>query len=87
MSCLHSQFVTLLSINIISGILINRNGDGHKHGLYNSAYDIPNPNLGGVPVRFSLDPTLLTDECHKLLELYMPEQIRKTKITQKMFIK
>ncbi len=38
-------------------------------------------------VKFSEDPDLLPDQCHTLLYKYMPEHIRSTKITQRLFVK
>ena len=42
---------------------------------------------GGVPVKFSLDPDLPASDCHALLADYMPDHIKRTKITQRLFIK
>ncbi len=38
-------------------------------------------------VKFSDEPDLSADECHMLLQKYMPEHIVETKITQKLFIR
>ena len=38
-------------------------------------------------VNFSSQPDLPEDECQKLLLQYMPEHVRNTKITQRLFIK
>ena len=38
-------------------------------------------------VKFSEDPDLPEEECHQLLEEYMPKHTQKTKITQKLFIR
>ena len=38
-------------------------------------------------VRFSDDKDLSDAECHRLLQKYMPEHIKETKITEKLFIK
>ena len=45
------------------------------------------PDLQGQPVKFSLEPELLEEECQQLLLQYMPEHVRNTKITQRLFIK
>lgn len=45
------------------------------------------PDLQGLPVKFSMEPDLPEDECQQLLLQYMPEHVRNTKITQKLFIK
>ena len=42
---------------------------------------------GGQLVKFSLDPELSEEECQSLLQKYMSEHIKKTKITQRLFIK
>ena len=39
------------------------------------------------PVKFSSQPNLKEEECRKLLLQYMPDHIKNTKITQKLFIK
>jgi len=41
----------------------------------------------GNPVKFSTEPDLQEEECQQLLLHYMPEHIRHTKITQRLFIK
>ena len=38
-------------------------------------------------VRFSDDEDLTNEECHSLLQKYMPKHIQETKITQKLFIR
>ena len=38
-------------------------------------------------VKFSDDEDLSDDECHVLLQEYMPDHIQETKITQKLFIR
>ncbi len=42
---------------------------------------------GGRLVKFSQDPDLLPHQCQTLLHKYMPEHIRSTKITQRLFVK
>ena len=39
------------------------------------------------PVKFSSEPDLQDEECQQLLQQYMPEHVRNTKITQRLFIK
>ena len=39
------------------------------------------------PVMFSSEPDLPEVECEQLLLQYMPENIQKTKVTQRLFIK
>jgi len=39
------------------------------------------------PVRFSSEPDLQDEECQQLLQHYIPQHIRNTKITQRLFIK
>ncbi len=41
----------------------------------------------GKMVKFSQDPDLLPAQCQMLLHKYMPEHIRSTKITQRLFVK
>ena len=41
----------------------------------------------GKPVKFGTEPDLQDEECHELLLQNMPEHVRRTKITQKLFIK
>ena len=38
-------------------------------------------------MKFSLEPDLSNDECQSLLRTYMSEHVKKTKITQRLFIK
>ena len=38
-------------------------------------------------VKFSLDSNIAEEECHKLLDEFMPRHIRTRKITQRLFIK
>ena len=38
-------------------------------------------------VKFSTDPDLSEDDCHRLLQEYMPKHIASTKITQQLFIR
>ena len=42
---------------------------------------------GGQLVKFSLEPDLTVEECQSLLQKYMSEHVKKTKITQRLFIK
>ena len=39
------------------------------------------------PVKFSSQPNLKEEECRKLLLQYMPDHVKSTKITQRLFIK
>ena len=39
------------------------------------------------PVKFSSVPDLPEEECQQLLLQYMPENIQKRKVTQRLFIK
>ena len=41
----------------------------------------------GIPVKLSQDPNLTDDECRCLLQYYIPENMNKCKITQRLFIK
>lgn len=41
----------------------------------------------GPLVKFSLEPDLTSEECHKLLREFMPEHVVSTKITQQLFIR
>ena len=43
--------------------------------------------LPGSLVKFSTDPDVADDECHRLLNEFMPEHIKARKITQHLFIK
>ena len=43
-------------------------------------------SLGSGIIKFSTDPSLPDAECQRLLQKYMPEHVKKTKITQKLFI-
>ena len=43
--------------------------------------------LAGRLVQFSLDSNIAEEECHKLLDEFMPRHIRTRKITQRLFIK
>ena len=38
-------------------------------------------------VKFSSEPDLNEEECQQLLQQYMPDHVRSTKITQRLFIK
>lgn len=42
---------------------------------------------GGLLVKFSLEPNLSDEDCHRLLQEYMPKHITPTKITQQLFIR
>lgn len=42
---------------------------------------------GGQLIKFSLEPDLSGVECQTLLQTYMSEHVKKTKITQRLFIK
>ena len=42
--------------------------------------------LGKKKIKFSTDPSLPDAECKRLLQKYMSNSIKKTKITQKLFI-
>jgi hypothetical protein len=38
-------------------------------------------------IKFSTDPDLSDEECHKLLQEYMPHHLADTKITQQLFVR
>jgi len=40
-----------------------------------------------VPVKFSLDADLSESECHKLLDYYTPQHMKRNKTSQKLFIR
>lgn len=41
----------------------------------------------GIPVKFGVDPDLPEVECHKLLEQFTPQHMKKNKTMQKLFVK
>ena len=41
----------------------------------------------GVLVKLSEDPDLTDGECHHLLQYYIPRNMKKCKLTQRLFIK
>ena len=43
--------------------------------------------LDGPLIKFSETEDLTDEVCQELLQLYMPEHIRKNKVTQRLFIK
>lgn len=42
---------------------------------------------GGPLIKFSLESDLANEECHELLQEFMPEHVVSTKITQQLFIR
>lgn len=50
----------------------------------NKTYDDRQPNQ---LVKFSTDPDLPDEDCHKLLQKYMEIHVASTKITQQLFIR
>ena len=44
-------------------------------------------NEGGQLVQFSTDADLFINECHKLLQKFMPKHVMSSKITQQLFIR
>lgn len=60
----------------------------YKMGLAGSARGIDREfREGGPPVKFSTEGNLSDEDCHKLLQDFMPKHIIPTKITQQLFIR
>ena len=43
-------------------------------------------SLGDIRIKFNTDPRLSDAECKRLLQKYMSDHVKETKLTQKLFI-
>ena len=62
----------------------------HCHNTFGSFFSIASGFTGrkpGIPIKFSVDLDLPEAECHKLLDQFTPQHMKKNKTLQKLFVK